>query len=353
VSLCQQRFDPARSNRLFSFLAVLSVLSFLSASSLPDKALADEPAAQQTPPISPLKRLSEEPILSPSPNRFDDAGAFNPAAATIGTKTILLYRAQDKQGISTMGYADSDDGIHFKSHPQPAFVAESADEKGGGVEDPRIVKIDDKYYLTYTAYNGKDAQLSLATSDDLAHWRRLGPIMPAYKGTWNKGWTKSGAILPERVNGKYWMYYMGDASYKTTDKGTDQTGVASSVDLIHWQDASDHPVLPRRQNMFDSRVVEPGPAPIMTKRGILLIYNGADDKVAYRTGWALFDRKDPTRVIARSDQALFEPEKEWERVGQVPNVCFVEGAVRHGDVLRIYYGGADKYVGVAETTLLK
>jgi predicted GH43/DUF377 family glycosyl hydrolase len=333
---------------------LLFVIFFSSTLSLSQMVAAHEStSAKLTPPISPLKRLSEEPILSPSPNRFDDAGAFNPAAAEVGKKTILLYRAQDKQGISTMGYAESDDGIHFKNSPQPAFVAESADEKGGGVEDPRLVKIDHTYYLTYTAYNGKDAQLCLATGKDLRQWTRLGPIMPAYKGTWNKGWTKSGAILPQRVHGKYWMYYMGDASYKTTDKGTDQTGVASSEDLVHWKDASDQPVLPRRPGMFDSRVVEPGPSPIMTAKGILLIYNGADDKVAYRTGWALFDKNDPTKVIARSDQSLFGPEKEWEKVGQVPNVCFVEGAVRHGNRLRIYYGGADKYVGVAETTLLK
>ena len=138
------------------------------------------------------------------------------------------------------------------------------------------------------------------------------------------------------------MYYMADA------KGTpDQTGVAYSDDLLHWTEALDHPVLPRRAGRFDSRVTEPGPAPIVTKEGIWLVYNGADDKLVYRTGWALFDRNDPTHLLRRSDQPVFVPERPWERVGQVPNVVFVEGMVRDKGRWLFYYGGADKTVGVA------
>ncbi len=86
----------------------------------------------------------------------------------------------------------------------------------------------------------------------------------------------------------------------------------------------------------------------MTSDGIVLIYNGADDKLVYRTGVAVFDRKDPRRLIWRSEQPVFSPEKDWEKVGQVPNVVFVEGMVRRGDRYLFYYGGADTYVGVAE-----
>ena len=100
--------------------------------------------------------------------------------------------------------------------------------------------------------------------------------------------------------------------------------------------------------MFDSRVVEPGPPPILTPRGIVLIYNGADDKLVYRTAVAVFDLTDPRKLISRSDEPIFAPEKEWEKVGQVPNVVFVEGMVRQGGHWLFYYGGADKYVGVAE-----
>ena len=166
--------------------------------------------------------------------------------------------------------------------------------------------------------------------------------MPAYKGKWNVGWTKSGAIVPERINGKYWMYYLGDAR----NIGS-QMGVAYSNDLLHWTDALDHPVVSSRAGEFDSRVVEPGPPPVITRDGILLIYNGADDQLVYRTGWVLFDKKDPARVLARADKPLFEPEEPWEKVGQVPNVVFVEGLVREGPRWLLYYGAADKYVGVA------
>jgi predicted GH43/DUF377 family glycosyl hydrolase len=219
-------------------------------------------------------------------------------------------------------------------------------EKGGGVEDPRLVKFHDTYYLTYTGYNKKDAQLCLARSKDLLHWQRQGVILPAYQGRWNVKWTKSGAIVPEKINDKYWMYFLGTSADKT-----DQTGLAYSTDLLHWTEATDAPVLPRRAGRFDSRVVEPGPPPIMTKDGIVLVYNGADDNLVYRTAIAVFDRKDPVKLLWRSEQPVFFPEKSWEKIGQVPNVIFVEGMARHRDRYLFYYGAADKYVGVAEVPI--
>jgi predicted GH43/DUF377 family glycosyl hydrolase len=281
--------------------------------------------------------------LTPQKDGWESAGTFNPAAVKVGEKVVMLYRAQDRQGTSRLGYAESTDGIHFVRHPQPVLSPEAEYEKVGGVEDPRLVKFGDTYYLTYTGYNKKDAQLCLATSRDLIHWERKGVILPAYKGNWNTGWTKSGAIVPEKIDGKYWMYFLG-----TTPDKNDQMGLAYSTDLIHWTDATQAPVLPRRPGQFDSRVVEPGPSPIVTPEGIVLIYNGADDQLVYRTAIAVFDGKDPRRLLYRSEQPIFWPGKEWEKVGQVPNVVFVEGMVRRGDRYLFYYGGADKYVGVVE-----
>ena len=97
-------------------------------------------------------------------------------------------------------------------------------------------------------------------------------------------------------------------------------------------------------------MVEPGPAPFLTADGIVLIYNGADDGLVYRTGIARFDRRDPRRLVSRTDTPIFAPEREWEKTGQVPNVVFVEGMVRQGDRWLFYYGGADKHVGVAEAS---
>jgi predicted GH43/DUF377 family glycosyl hydrolase len=308
-------------------------------------------------PFGAWKRASKDPILSPQGTSWESAGTFNPAVIFVRRNVLyqtpfrfpkpvqvfMLYRAQDASGTSRLGYAESKDGIHFIRRPEPVLSPETEYERDGGVEDPRLQKFGDTYYLTYTAYNKKDAQLCLATSLDLIHWERKGVILPAYKGNWNKGWTKSGAIVPEKIDGKYWMYWLGTAADKT-----DQMGLSYSTDLIHWTEATDTPVLPRRAGMFDSRVVEPGPPPILTPQGIVLIFNGADDNLVYRTGVAVFDRRDPRKLISRSAAPIFLPEKEWEKVGQVPNVVFVEGMVQMTQKsVFFYYGAADKYVGVA------
>jgi predicted GH43/DUF377 family glycosyl hydrolase len=298
-------------------------------------------------PFGAWHRLSETPVISPQGDGWESAGTFNPSVVLHDGKIVMLYRAQEKGGTSRLGYAESADGIHFTRRSEPVLSPEKDYETDGGVEDPRLVRFGDTYYLTYTGYNKKDAQLCMATSKDLIHWERRGVILPAYKGRWNVRWTKSGAIVPEKIGGKYWMYYLG-----TTPDKNDQMGLASSIDLLHWTDATDVPVLPVRAGKFDSRVAEPGPAPIMTAKGIVLIFNGADDKLVYRTGVAVFDRNDPRVVVSRTEDAVFAPEKLWEKVGQVPNVVFVEGMVQQGERYLFYYGGADANVGVAEAPVI-
>jgi predicted GH43/DUF377 family glycosyl hydrolase len=291
----------------------------------------------------PWQRLSQKPILAPQGHSWESAGTFNPAVIRVGQRIVMLYRAQDAQGTSCLGYAESTDGIHFTRRPKPVLAPEADYEKGGGVEDPRLLKIGDLYYLTYTGYNKRDAQLCLAISKDLVHWQRKGILLPAYKGNWNVAWSKSGAIVPEKIAGHYWMYWLGTAA-----DHTDQTGLSFSDDLLHWTEATPIPVLPRRPGKFDSRVVEPGPPPLLTPDGIVLVYNGADDKLVYRTGIAVFDRTNPLKLLYRSDSPVFAPELDWEKQGQVPNVVFVEGMLPNKGKLLFYYGGADKYVGVVQ-----
>jgi predicted GH43/DUF377 family glycosyl hydrolase len=302
------------------------------------------------------ERTSQRPLLRPG-DSWTRFGLFNPAAIQAGGKTVLLFRAMDTQQTSRIGFAESADGLHFTSRPEPVLRPETAYEAGGGVEDPRLVQIDGVYYLTYTGYNKHDAQLCLATSRDLIHWHREGVILPAYKGTWNTGWTKSGAIVTEKIQGKWWMYYLG--TRKDPDGvPRDYMGIATSLDLIHWSDASSKPVLDRRPGAFDSRVMEPGPPPLLTEAGILLLYNGADEHLVYGPAWVLCDRQNPARVVARADDPFLLPKLDWERAGNVPNVIFLEGAVERAKRVRGagrsakeeielmgYYGGADKYVG--------
>jgi predicted GH43/DUF377 family glycosyl hydrolase len=293
------------------------------------------------------ERLSDRPLLRPEAPPWMESGAFNPAAVMVNGKTVLLFRARDAQGTSRIGYAESADGLDFKIDPRPVLEPAAPYERGGGVEDPRVLRIGAIYYMTYTGYNGRDAQLCLATSSDLRHWRRHGVILPAYHGAWTTGWTKSGAIVPERINGKWWMYYLGTRR-DGDGKDRDYMGLASSDDLLHWSDATKQPVLDRRPGGFDERVMEPGPPPLVTSAGILLLYNGANDKLVYGPGWILFDKADPRRVAGRCERPFMQPSLVWERVGTVPNVIFLEGAtVRSEDPLDLtgYYGGADRYIG--------
>ena len=328
------RADPLRFSRRTNGTILSVVLVLFAAAAFPEG-------------TSTWRRLLDKPILSPHGSTWESTGTFNPAAIRHGDKIILLYRAQDAQETSRLGLAESTDGIRFTTWREPVLSPEADYEKDGGVEDPRVVSIDGRYVLTYTGYNKRDAQLCMAVSRDLTHWQRKGVLLPAYKGNWNTGWTKSGAILEQKIHGKYWMYWLG-----TSADRTDQMGLSSSTDLVHWTEETQTPVLPRRPGKFDSRVVEPGPPPLLTPEEIVLIYNGADDKLIYRTGLAVFDRNDPRKVIYRSDEPIFAPEMEWEKVGQVPNVVFVEGMVREKDGYLLYYGAADKHIGAAFTQSL-
>ena len=119
------------------------------------------------------ERVSDSPVITDGP-QWASFGIFNPGAIAIDNKTVLLFRAQDRNHTSRIGYADSTDGVHFNVHPEPLLSPETEYEKGGGLEDPRVLKIGKTYYLTYTGYDLHSAQLCLATSTDLIHWQRAG-----------------------------------------------------------------------------------------------------------------------------------------------------------------------------------
>ncbi|MDK2954405.1 MAG: hypothetical protein PWQ27_1788 [Kosmotoga sp.] len=281
-----------------------------------------------------LKRLSLSPVLMPQGVDFESKAVFNPAAIEIEGTVYLFYRAEDWTGVnrwngtSRIGLAKSQDGLNFTRESSPIIEPTEKYEIPGGCEDPRIVKIDDLYIMTYTSYDGSTARLCLAYSKDLKHWTKIGPIIKTMK------WSKSGAIIPEKINGKYYMYF-----------GDSKIYLATSDDLRNWQ-VYPKPILYPRPGEFDSRLVEPGPPPLITEEGILLFYNSADYSGIYRPGAALFDPMNPKKLLKRTRKPLIEPELSWEKNGQVPNVIFLEGSVIHNNFLLIYYGAADTYIGV-------
>jgi predicted GH43/DUF377 family glycosyl hydrolase len=344
------------------------------------------------------KTDSLNPILLPGPGHFTDPirktvvaweekDVFNPAVVVKDDKIYMLYRAQDKIGLpagtSRIGLAVSKDGFHFSRIAAPVLYPDNDEQKKyewqGGCEDPRIVE-DEKgiYYMTYTAFDGITARLLIATSKDLLHWAKKGPVFSsALNGKYIDKWSKSGSIVSRytegkivaaRINGKFWMYW-----------GDQFIWAATSDDLIHWTPVQMTPgekgepsstplkgqainmpdlkiVLPTRSRRFDSDLVESGPPAMLTEKGILLIYNGRNipaigdsslPEGTYAGGQALLDKMDPTSVIHRLDRNFIRPDKPYEINGQVGQVCFLEGLVQfHGKWL-LYYGTADSRIAVA------
>ncbi len=288
--------------------------------------------------VGPFEKYEGNPILTPQGETWQAKDVFNPAAWTDGETVYMLYRAEDTTGVgrwngtSRIGLATSRDGLRFERDPEPVLVPSEDWEIPGGCEDPRLVKVDDTFYLTYTAYDGETARLALASSEDLRTWHKHGLLFP------ERGWTKSGAILPTPVNGQYWMYF-----------GDTNIWAATSTDLLHWT-VIEEPVLRPRPGQFDSRLVEPGPAPMMTEAGILLLYNAADSALAYASGQALFDSTDPTHLLARSDTPFLTPTTLLEQTGQVSNVVFIQGLVDFQGRSLLYFGMGDSGIGVAVHT---
>ncbi len=276
----------------------------------------------------PFTRALENPLLTPQGQGWEALAVFNPAVIYADGHYWMLYRAQDPQGISRLGLATSSDGLHFVRESQPVLSPSDPGE-AGGVEDPRLVRIGGRYYLTYTGYDGRRvAQTRLAVSEDLREWRKLGAII-------DTPWNKAGAILDQPLDGLYFMYF-----------GDREIQLATSRDLRRWQ-VEPEAVLKPRPGMWDEGGVEPGPPPLLTPKGILLIYNGRDHRNVYAVGAALFSAGDPSQLLARSETPLLQAEAPYEREGTVPNVVFAEGLVVREGVWRLYYGGGDRVVGLA------
>ena len=224
---------------------------------------------------------------------------------------------------SSIGLATSSDGVHFKRRSEPVLVATEDYELPGGCEDARIVEHHGTYYMTYTGYDGVSARLCLATSRNLLDWTKHGPLFPDFvTRDVGKPWSKSGAILTKRLKGKYYMYF-----------GDKDIYYATSPDLIHWTPGPvDDPVMRPQPGTYTEELLEPGPPPLITDNGyILLIHNAAakdpDGKLIYRAGQALIDPAKPTEELARLTTPFLVPETPEETEGQVNNVVFVEGLV--------------------------
>lgn len=307
------------------------------------------------------------------PVRWQKADVFNPAAIVRNGKVYLLFRAEDIPGTkigfrtSRIGLAISEDGLHFKKRRNPVLYPAKDEfskyDNPGGCEDPRIVESPNgRYIVTYTSWNRDVARLSVASSKDLIHWKKHGPIFEKplhgkYLNTWSKSGSiitqlKNGKIIAAKIKGKYWMYW-----------GEKGVNLATSPDLIHWTPVTNQQgqlvyAMQTRPKKYDSDLTEPGPPALLTKNGIILFYNGKNAKGensdttlladTYSGGQALFDKNDPTKLLDRMDNCFIKPDRPHEMRGQYASgTTFIESLVYFKKKWILYYGTADSMVGVA------
>lgn len=130
--------------------------------------------------IRPFVDSEENPILSPGLG-FEAKAVYNPAVMVVNDRFFMLYRAEAGDGLTgRIGLAESEDGIHFTRHPEPVIVPEH-DYEARGCEDPRLVRIEELFWLTYVGNGSGAGHICLASSKDLLHWKKHGPILqPAH-----------------------------------------------------------------------------------------------------------------------------------------------------------------------------
>jgi len=342
-----------------------------------------------------VRRFVDNPILIPSqlsPSRpdFEVVGVFNPGAIRVDGETILLLRvaeaplavapgevaspiydpdsnslkllswSRDTPGlklddsrlvvvgrdtyltsISHFRRARSKDGLHFEVENAPVFSAQHALE-AFGVEDPRITRIGDTFWVNYTAVSSAGIATGLASSTDLKHFERHGIIFAPPN--------RDVAIFPEQIAGRYWALHRP----MPEDIGRPAIWLASSPDLLAW---GEHRLLASaRAGMWDDLKVGGGAVPFRVQtRGRaawLAVYHGVTaSPLTYSLGALLLDGDDPSRVLGRSREPILFPEAPYELKGFFANVAFTCGLVAEGDLVRIYYGASDGVTCVADLSL--
>jgi predicted GH43/DUF377 family glycosyl hydrolase len=291
-----------------------------------------------------VKRYSGNPII-----RHDDIPVpcntvFNAGCARHKDEYMLLIRVEALEGKSFFMLARSRDGFGFNIEEGPVMKLGqdrpfSIYEKRG-IEDPRITKIDDTYYILYTAYSRHGPRLGLAKTMDFKTFERIALV--------SQPPNKDAALFPRKIKGRFVRF-----DRPSTPGGHDMW-MSYSEDLVHWGDS--RVVMETRPGFWDSARIGAGAPPIETDKGWLEIYHGVKQTSAgniYRLGCAMFDLDDPSRIIGRSKIPVLTPREYYERTGDVPNVVFTCGAILEAGTgeVKIYYGASDTCICVATARL--
>lgn len=317
-----------------------------------------------------LSRHPKNPILRPNPkNAWETKAVFNPAAILVDGKVHLLYRAIGDTDVSVLGYAQSEDGVHFVRHDEPAYIPrepfegvrvkgtkihlpgpyESGGGGWGGCEDPRLTRVGDILYLTYVAYDGwsapRVAMANITVKDFLEHrWDKWSPAkLISRPGVVNK----NACVFPEKIRGQFVVFHRIFPNILIDF--LDDLEFANN----RWLEAK-AVIRPNKQG-WDTRKIGVGAPPIKTDAGWLMIYQGMGGvdgtSSEYKIGAMLLDLNDPSKVIARSAHPVLEPETDYENCGAKWGVVYPCGAVVKDGKLLVYYGGSDDVTAVAEADL--
>ncbi len=299
-----------------------------------------------------VKRYAKNPIIAPlARHPWERKAAFNPAAIELDGRIHIIYRAMSEDNTSTLGYASSRNGLTIDSRlpkpinvPRDEFESKKVPNGNSGCEDPRIVRQGDILYMCYTAYNGVEPPRVALTTIPVdkflkKDWKWSRPILITPPGIDDK----DACIFPEKIDNQYLLIHriggqicVDYTSFITTAKEEVTKGIR---------------IMGPRYGMWDSAKIGLAGPPVKTKAGWILFYHGVGEDRYYRLGAALLDLKNPIVIHSRTNEAILEPEKTYEKEGQVPNVVFPCGHVLRGNMIYHYYGGADSVAAVMTTKL--
>jgi predicted GH43/DUF377 family glycosyl hydrolase len=281
-------------------------------------------------------RIGNTPLIEADPDLdWEAGGVLAPAIIHENESWKMLYRAYGLDGISRLGYAESNDGIIWKKDKSPRVMPYDSLVEYSGIEDPRVVKIGDHYFTTYTAYGKKlrfvKTRIRILETTDFRHFSR---IKPTFKNHWRKN-DKDGVLFPEKINGLYYMLHRLEPNIQ----------ISSSINLRKWSDHAT--IMDIIGDGWESHKIGAGAPPIRTPIGWLFFYHGVNEKREYSMGAAVLDLKDPTKLLYRLPFPLIWPETEYEKSGYEPNVVFGTSAIEIGSDYYLYYGAGDKVIAAA------
>lgn len=329
-----------------------------------------------------IKVKKEGVLLKKTASLFENIAVLNPGVFQEGNNVHLFYRAIGSNYKSVIGYCKLKGPLKVNVRSKVPVIFNEFEYESVGMEDPRLVKIDGLYYLTYAAYDGINALGAIAISSDLIIWKKLGIIVPAityyqfslltlsiemqerysrhnnYHGPYLLGqkpvlmWNKNLILFPRRINGKLFLLHR----FKPDIQIVSVSNISELTELF-WMNylskLKSHILLAPKFG-HESNYIGGGCVPIETKYGWILIYHGVSGSVngnIYCACASLLDLNNPSRELARLPYPLFKPETDWELNGLVNNVCFPTATAIFDDRLYIYYGAADNCIAVASLDL--